>query len=159
MIAQIKKLHLVKTLKEQKALRALNDERAKLELAEKALREKQQIAQKERVQLPERQDALFREVLRQIISSEKLEEVKEKARLLEAEVKRLEDAAERAAYVVDKTRKNVEEARVEYQKALRVRDKYGKISEDLIAQSLLAAEASEEQEVEEQFSGRRQDTL
>ena len=156
MIDQIKKLHLVKTLKEQKAQRELNAEREKANKAKKNMEEKRRIAKAEREDLPHKQDLLYRKILEKVISTDDLDKVKEEALLLEEQVKKLEDAAERATYVYDRALKNVEAARTEYQKALRVKDKYGKVSEDLVIARNAELEAAEEQEVEEQFSGRRQ---
>lgn len=156
MIDQIKKLHLVKTLKEQKAQRALNAEREKAEKAKRNMEQKRILAKTERDELPARQDQLYRKILEKVISSDDLDLVKEEALFLEEQVKKLEDAAERATYVYDRALKNVETARAEYQKALRVKDKYGKVAEDLVISRNEELEAAEEQEIEEQFSGRRQ---
>ncbi len=159
MIEQIKKLYLVKTLKEQKALKELNAELVKVKRAQDQMEQKRQVAQNERMALPAKQDALYQAIIQKIVSTDDLDQVKEEAQILENQVKRLEDSADRATYVYDKALKNVEAARREYQKALRVKDKYGKISADLLLEANALAEATEEQEIEEQFSGRRQTDL
>ncbi|SDR14708.1 YscO family type III secretion system apparatus protein [Pseudovibrio sp. Tun.PSC04-5.I4] len=156
MINQIKKLHLVKTLKEQKAQKALNAELLKVNRAKQQMEQKRQKAVEEREALLAKQDALYEAIIKKVISTDDLDKVKEQAQVLENAVKKLEDAAERATYVYDKALKNAEVARQEYQKALRVKDKYGKVAEDLLLETQALAEAAEEQEIEEQFSGRRQ---
>ncbi|MES0867850.1 MULTISPECIES: type III secretion system stalk subunit SctO [Pseudovibrio] len=156
MINQIKKLHLVKTLKEQKAQRELNAELEKVRRAKEQLEQKRKTAADERAALPAKQDALYEEIIKKVISTDDLDKVKEQAQILENAVKKLEDAAERAAYVYDRALKNADAARLEYQKALRIKDKYGKVADDLRSEANALMEAAEEQEIEEQFSGRRQ---
>ncbi len=155
MSAAMKVLLRVKQLKEQDAFRALMRQR---ELMEEARRQtdaaREAVAASART-LPAREDAIYREILGEVIDSGDLDETRGKVVALQRDHGRLTDALERAIHVQASAEKQLEAALANHRAALKKVDKYVVLTDEISREIAAIASAKEETEIEDLFGTRR----
>jgi hypothetical protein len=151
-LRQYRTLAKVKSLREQKALEALQKaRRAELEGEQKVERLTRELADSAAT-LPDRIDALYRAVIGRTIDLVEIDLVKHRAKLLEADHQKIADRKARAEHALVALRKQTREAADAYRAAQMDREKYDGLLADLSREILLAATTKEEAEVEDLFA-------
>lgn len=154
MIGQLKILLRVKQLKEEQALRTMQKKRQELREAQVALDEKRAIVDESRRTLPAREDAIYAEIIGKRTDLGGIDETKGKVLRLEADHQRLVDEAERARHVMLRIEGELDAATKAYQKALKDRDKYVILTEEVTTAIAAELGLAEENEIEDLFSRR-----
>ncbi|MGV8938764.1 MAG: type III secretion system stalk subunit SctO [Allorhizobium sp.] len=152
MILQIKTLLRVKRLKQDQALRTLQQRRRALEEAGSAVRAAEAAVDESLASLPAREDAIFAEMLGRSVKLDEVDKTKARILVLHVEHQLLVDEQQRAVHVEARALRERDEAVIAYRDATKVSDKYTMITEDLVTLQNQAAEAREDGEVEEMFS-------
>jgi hypothetical protein len=152
MIGQVKVLLRVKQLREEQAFRAMMLKRAQLAEAEAALERAKAAVEDSASTLRSREDAIYAGVLGTVVGLDGLDELRGQVVQLEQGHTRLKDAQERSAHVRHRVDGELAQARQGHQVAVRARDKFGMITDELVREADEAASAKEENEVEELFA-------
>jgi hypothetical protein len=151
-LRQYRTLAKVKSLREQKALEALQKaRRAELEGEQKVERLTRELAESAAT-LPDRIDALYRAVIGKTIDLQEIDLVKHRAKQLEADHQKIGDRKARAEHALIALRKQTQEASEAYREAQMDREKYDGLLDDLKREILVAATTKEEAEVEDLFA-------
>jgi hypothetical protein len=151
-IVQYKTLAKVKSLREQKALEALQKARIEeLEGERKVDRLTAQLIESART-LPDRIQALFEEIIGTPVSLEEIDAVKFRAAQLEADHQKIADRKARAEHTLLSLRERTRAALAGYKAAQIDREKYDDLIRDLKANMAALATAAEEVEVEDLFA-------
>lgn len=152
MIGQFRMLGKVKTLREDKALRALQKARAMLREAEARLAQLEDEVAQSRASLPARERGLFVPVLGQTVGMGALDEVKERVVALYQDHMALEDRRDRARDHVKRCEQALQAARVDLRVRQQETEKIGTVTEELVAAAAAEQAAREEIEIEDAFS-------
>ena len=152
MIIQLKTLLRVKRLKQDQALRTLQQRRRALEEAAAAVHAAQAAVDESLASLPTREDAIFAEMLGRSIRLEEIDKTKARIVVLHVEHQMLVDEQQRTVHVEARALRERDDAIVAYRNATKASDKYTMITDHLVTFQSQAAEAREEGEVEEMFA-------
>ena len=152
MIGQFKILCRVKKLREESLFHALQVKRNELAKAELNVAERTCAVRKNEETLPARINAVYNEIMNQIVDVNDIDETKAKIVSLQNDHQQLIDQLERAIQTKIRLEKEVEEARQAYQIALRNKDKFDMIKSDLEAELAFFFEQKEEAEIEDLFA-------
>lgn len=152
MIGQMKTLLRVKDLKQEQAFRELQKKRAQVAAAEAARAEAEaEVAESART-FASREDAIFGTILGKVVDLGAIDETHGRVGELRSGHTRLEDGRERALHVEARVRSEMEAAGATYRAAVKVRDKYTVITDDLVSAHTAAVDYREEVEIEDMFS-------
>ncbi len=152
MIDKFKTLLRVKTLREERLFSELQVKRQQVADANEALARAEEIVRESEMTLPEREEAIYREVYGKVIDLLEVDDVKGRVVDLEKAHERLKDKRERAVHVRDRLVDELQVIKDDYQKAIRERDKYTIITDGLIQEAVALAEHQEEMEIEDLFA-------
>jgi len=155
MIGQISVLLRVKQLKEEQAFRAMNAKRQQVAEAKAVVDAALARMEESAATLPAREDAIYAEILRQVVGLTAIEEAKAKVVALEKEHGKLVDAHERAVHIHAKLVDELQAALQAYRKTIKDRDKYVILTDQLRAELDAQLSQREEVEIEDIFSTRR----
>lgn len=151
-LVQYKTLAKVKSLREQKALEALQKARRdELDGERKVQRLTEELAESART-LPDRIHALFQEIIGTPVSLDEIDAVKARAAQLDADHQKIADRKARAEHTLLTLRERTRAALAAYKAAQIDREKYDDLIRDLKTELMAAATAAEEVEVEDLFS-------
>ena len=152
MIDKFKTLLRVKTLREERLFSELQVKRQQVADANEALARAEEVVRESEMTLPEREEAIYREVYGKVIDLLEVDDVKGRVVDLEKAHERLKDKRERAVHVRDRLVDELQVIKDDYQKAIRERDKYTIITDGLIQEAVALAEHQEEMEIEDLFA-------
>lgn len=152
MIEKFKTLLRVKTLREERLFSELQVKRQQVADANEALARAEEVVRESERTLPEREEAIYREVYGKVIDLLEVDDVKGQVVDLEKAHERLKDKRERALHVRDRLVDELQAIKDDYQKAIRERDKYTIITDGLIQEAIVLAEHQEEMEIEDLFA-------
>lgn len=151
-LVQYKMLARVKSLREQKALEALQKaRREELEGERKVERLTAELAESART-LPDRVQALYEEIIGTPVGLDDIDDVKYRAAQLDAEHQKIGDRKARAEHTLLSLRERTRAAVAAYKTAQLDREKYDDLISDLKTQILARVTAAEEVEVEDLFA-------
>lgn len=152
MSAHIKVLLRIKQLREEQAFRALQLKRSQVTEGEgRVARAQKEVLESKRT-LPAREDAIYVELIGHIVEPDAFDEARAKVVDLEKAHARLEDELERARHVLARLQEELEAALAAHRAALKARDKYDIIIDELQREALALVDAKEEVEIEDLFS-------
>ena len=155
MIAQFKVLLKVKQLREDKALRELQKKRSEVRAAEEKITTlTAEVAESKRM-LPIREAELYDTILNQVVGLVDVDGVKERVHGLLQDHQLIVDRLDRARHVLKRLEEELVAVKAAYQKALREKDKFTMMTEELEAEAAAEATAKEETEIEDLFSKSR----
>jgi GAF domain-containing protein len=154
-IEQLKVLRRVKELREGRAFRALNAKRHEVMEARREIELARETVRENAAALPIREDAIYRGIIGRVIGYEKIEEANGEMQVLERQHAKLLDAVERAVHVHARLEKQLAEAVQAHRKAVKDRDKYVIVTDEVSAGLHAEAAHREEIEVEDIFGARR----
>ncbi|MGR3483844.1 MAG: type III secretion system stalk subunit SctO [Paracoccaceae bacterium] len=152
MIHQFRTLHRVKKLREDKALRAMQEARREAARAQERLDAARAEVAESEASLPAREAAIYAKIMRQIVGIPAIDGAKERVQALIAEHQRLIDRAARARDRLKRAEEAVEEARAEYGRKRAETEKIETMTEELETRAADEAAAAEEAEIEDLFS-------
>jgi Type III secretion protein YscO len=155
MIAQLRVLLRVKELKEEKAFRAVNARRREVSEALTVMENARTAMVENAATIPAREDAIYREIMGRTVTFDEIDETKGKMQLIENEHAKLADAAQRAAHVHSRLEKQLALAVETHRQAVKDRDKYLILTEEVSTGLSNLTSQREETEVEDLFSTRR----
>lgn len=142
----------VKSLREQKALEALQKARqAELEGERKVERLTLELAESAAT-LPDRIDGLYRAVINKKIDLAEIEMIKHRAKEMEADHQKIADRKARAEHALLALRKKTLETAEAYREAQIDREKYDELLDGLKRELIVVATSKEEAEVEDLFA-------
>jgi hypothetical protein len=156
MIGQMIVLLRVKELKQDQAFRAMRAKRTELEEATLVTQQADARVRESEATLEAREDAIYAEVLGQVVDLGGVDETRGKVVQLEKDHERLKDALERAAHVQARLEAEYEKVYDHYRQCLKVRDKYVIITDEMKKEVEETANAKEETEVEDLYTRPRQ---
>lgn len=154
MIADLKALLRVKELKEEQAFRAVNIKRLEVASALTVLHTAREKFQHSVATFSQREDLIYRDIMQRVIDFDKLEETKGRIEVLEKAHAKLADGVERATLVHERLEKQLAQAVAAYNTAVKNRDKYSILTEEIGAELQSQIVHREESEVEDLFSTR-----
>lgn len=157
MIGQMTVLLRLRRLKEEQALRAVQAKRREVVDGEAALATARRTVAESAASLPTREDSIYRAIIGTVVDPDRLDDTRGQVVALQQAHKRLEDAAERADYVLHRLRTELQAAVDHHQRAMRMTEKYTLVRTDLVEQAEAVATLAEENEVDEMFSGRKRE--
>jgi hypothetical protein len=152
MISQIKTLLRVKELKHDQALRAMQVKRQQRDTARDASGRARVQVEESAATYVQREDAIYAEVIGQVIDRGEVDATHGRVVVLEKDHAQLKDALERALHVEARLEAELEAATARYFAALRKRDKFVFIADDMRQAADAVAELHEETEVEDMFA-------
>jgi hypothetical protein len=152
MIAQMKTLLRVKELKHDQALRAMQAKRQQRDVARDASKRAMAEVEESAATYAQREDAIYAEVIGQVIDRGEVDATHGRVVLLEKAHALLKDALERALHIEARLEAELETATARYFAALRKRDKFEFLADDMRRQADALAELHEETEVEDLFA-------
>lgn len=152
MIAQMKTLLRVKTLKEEQALRAMQAKRQQAEIARAESERARDTVEESSRTYASREETIYAEILGSVIDQNDVDVTRGKVVLLEKQHNALKDALERALHVEHRLVGELKDATERYHAALRKSDKFRLITDDLVLGFSKAVEGREEAEVEDLFA-------
>jgi len=155
MIAQLKVLLRVKNLKLDQALRAMLVKRQQHEAAVAATARARAALAESEATYAAREDAIYTEILRMVVDQGEVDETRGRVVQLEKDHMALKDDVERALHVEARVESELDAAVARYNHAMRVRDKFAIITDDVKRELEAVQEAREEIEIEDLFSKRR----
>ena len=158
MIKQMTTLLRVKQLKEEQAFRAVNAKRAQVAAAKTELEAARRLVAESAATLPMRENAIWAEIMLKVIDLGDVDTVKGRVVALEREHEKLVNAAERAAHVLARLETELSEAVEAHRQAMKNRDKYVELTDQMKTEHAALVEFKEEAEVEDLFSTRRKRT-
>ena len=149
MTAVVAQLVQVKAWREAAAADAVRRERARLELAVKAVeRQREEVARYRGWRLT-REDELFDDICQRLVQVADIEELKQAIFLMREHERLLEDKLRQAEKDRDAVSEALEQARTAHRQAERVVGKYSDMHGILLAEARQEAERSEEVELED----------
>lgn len=149
----------VKTLREDKALEALQAARRALSKAVDRHAALKAEAEASAASLPDRIQAVYAEVIGTVVDQDALGTVQQRAAGLESTHLTLVDRCDRAEHVVETKRQAVEAASSAYRLAQRNREKFGDLLDDMLRGAAEEEASRQEIEVEDLFSSPRRSSL
>lgn len=152
MMAQVRTLLRVKELKLEQAERAMIAKRQELEEARTRTREAEAAVAEGLRTYAEREDAIYRPIIGEVIDLGDVDDTNGKVVQLGKDHTALEDALERARHVEARLEEELRAATERYNLALRSRDKFSLITDDLAQAARAEAEQREEVEIEDLFA-------
>jgi hypothetical protein len=152
MIGQMKVLLRVKELKQDQAFRAMQKKRNEVIEAERLLELARQTVAESARTLGSREDAIYSDVIGQIVDLDALDHTRGRVVQLEKDHTRLKDEADRTAHVQNRLEGELEVASQHYKGAVRVRDKYVLITDEMKREADEIVVYKEEAEIEDLFS-------
>lgn len=152
MIRQFRMLGKVKSLREDKALRALQKARTILRDAEARLAQLEDEVTQSASTLPARERALFLPVLGQTVGMPDIDDVKENVLALHRDHQALEDRRDRARDHVLRCEQALAAARAELRMRQQDTEKITTVTTELVAAADAEQTAREEIEIEDAFS-------
>ena len=155
MMTKIKMLLRVKQLKEEQAFRALNLKRQQVAQGRADVERTQAAIRDSAASLPAREAAIWAEVMGRVIALTRIDDVKARVKRLEDEHQRLVDAGERARHVLARLEKELAAAAAVHREAVKTRDKYVVLRDEVVAEWRALQDFKEEAEVEDLFSSPR----
>ncbi|MFN3146710.1 MAG: type III secretion system stalk subunit SctO [Paracoccaceae bacterium] len=160
MIRQFKVLQSVKKMREDRALRELMKAREDLRKAEERLQDAITAVEDSARTLPDRERAIYAEILRKIVGLPDIDSAKDRVLALQMDHQRLIDRRGRAEDHVKRMQEALVEAQAEYRRKQQEVEKIDTLLERMIREAAEEATAKEEAEIEELFSkpGKRPDT-
>lgn len=152
MIGQMKTLLRVKKLKEEQALRAMQVKRQQLEDARRRRISAEAEVAESAATLPSRETAIYAEILGEVVDQSEIDRIKGRIVRLEKEHSVLKDVAERCRHIEHGLEGELQILTQAYRHALKKRDKFQIVTDDLVLAAAVEAEHKEEIEVEDLFS-------
>lgn len=152
MIRQMKVLLRVKELKQDQAFRAMQLKRGQVEDATKATERARETVNESQRTIRSREDAIYDDVLGQVVDLDALDQTRGRVVRLEQDHQGLKDAMERNKHVQHRLEGELDTATTQYKSAVRVRDKYVIITDEMKAEIEAVATYKEEAEIEDLFS-------
>ena len=152
MIKQMKVLLRVKELKQEQAFRAMQAKRVQVAQAKAATERAGAAVEESRRTYGAREDAIYAEVLGTVVDSGEIDALHGRVLQLEKDHQGLKDQVERAIHVEARLEGELEVVVAGYKAAVKVRDKYTVITDDMTLTAATEAEYREEMEVEDMFS-------
>lgn len=152
MIRQMRTLLRVKELKHDQALRAMQVKRQQVEAARAATARASAAVDESAATYAAREDAIYADILGQIIDQGDVDETHGRVVQLEKDHAALVDALERAKHVEARLQGELDAATAAYFQALKIRDKFSLITDDMQQTADAEAEQKEEVEIEDLFS-------
>ncbi|MEO9530039.1 YscO family type III secretion system apparatus protein [Roseibium sp.] len=152
MIEKFRILQKVKATREDTALRALRAKREQLSEAVRSRRQQEKAVEDSAAALPDREAAVYQEIMRKVVDAQKIDATKEKVVQLHKDHEHLEDDLEMAIQRCLRLTQEVDDAHRAYQVAQRTREKFDMMLEDLVREHADQAERAEEAEIEELFA-------
>ena len=152
MIGQMQVLLRVKDLKQDQALRTVRTKRGQVEVAKLATERARDVVTESAATLPAREDAIYQDILGQVVDLAAIDATRGRVVVLEAEHGRLKDALERANHVERRLEGELDTATLHYRAAVKVRDKYAIVTDEMKAEADAVANAKEEIEIEDLFA-------
>jgi predicted RNase H-like nuclease (RuvC/YqgF family) len=144
----------VKQLKEDQASRALHAKRQQVNDAKTALDRAREIERANAGTLPAREERIYSGIMSRIVSFDEIEDTKARVKQLQTEHTKLVDAIERAVHVHIRLQNELAEAAEKYRVAVKSKDKYVQLTEQIDGERLSHLAHREEIEVEDLFSNR-----
>lgn len=151
MMKQMRTLLRVKQMKHDEALREMQIRRKRVEEAGEVTRQAEKTLEESRRSYGAREDAIYARILGAVIDPGQVDETRARIVGLEKDHTRLVDALERARHVQARLERELEEATTKYFSALRARDKFTMINQELLREAEVAAEYREDVENEDRF--------
>lgn len=155
MIGQIKVLLRVKQLREEQAFRTLQLKRGQMADAEARVARAHAAVVESARTLPAREDAIYAELIGKVVEPDAFDEARAKVAELEKAHARLKDEEERARHILARAQEELDAAVRAHNAALKARDKYNIITDELVREALAIVDAKEEVEIEDLFSRAR----
>lgn len=152
MIKQMKVLLRVKELKQEQAFRAMQAKRVQVAQARAAAERAGDAVAESRRTYGAREDAIYAEILGTVVDSGEIDALHGRVLQLEKDHQGLKDQVERAIHVEARLEGELEVVVAGYKAAVKVRDKYTVITDDMTLTAATEAEYREEMEVEDMFS-------
>ncbi len=152
MMAQVRTLLRVKELKLEQAERAMMAKRQEVEEARGRTREAEAAVAESVRTYAAREDAIYQPILGEVIDLGDVDETNGKVVQLGKDHATLEDALERARHVEARLEEELQAATGRYNLALRSRDKFTLITDELAQAAMAEAEQREEVEIEDLFA-------
>ncbi len=154
MIRQFAALKRMKELREEKLQLAVEAKRRELRQALALHQQAVMAAQENARMLPEREKAIYAELIGRVEKPNRFEIAKEKVQRLEAEQQQLEDQARHLQAEAETRGRELEQLRLAHRRTQIERDKYQTTMQELELEARLLSEAKEESEQEEAASTR-----
>lgn len=152
MIRQMRTLLRVKELKHDQALRTMQVKRQQLEAARAAAERARAAVEESAATYAAREDAIYAEILGQVIDQGDVDETHGRVVQLEKDHALLNDALERARHVEARLQGELDAATAAYFQALKIRDKFSLLTDDMQRAADAETEQKEEVEIEDLFS-------
>ncbi|MBB3950320.1 type III secretion system stalk subunit SctO [Aureimonas jatrophae] len=152
MIGQMKVLLRVKDLKQDQAFRELQRRRAAVREAEEETRQAEAAVAESQRTMETREDAIFADILGRVVDLAEIDATHGRVVALVREHTVLTDTRERAVHVEARLRDEAETQSGVYQAAVKVRDKYTILTDDLVQARDAERAMAEEIEIEDMFS-------
>jgi len=156
---QLTILRRVKELKEERALIAVHVKREEAARAAAAADEARRREQESKTTLPKREDKIYDEIIGRVVDCDTIEETKARVLNLEKEHSRLIDAKERTEHVKARLDTELDAALREHRQAVKNKDKYVILTDELDREDAQRMIYKEEIEVEDLFSTSRRKPL
>jgi hypothetical protein len=152
LIRKIARLLKIKEMREQDALRLVQLKRRALTEAEAERDEAVRIRDESERTYPEREQAVYDTVMGRVVAQDAVEDMKAALVRLAESRQELEDEVTRMNHVVERFRRELQEARALHAAAVRAKEKYVFLHGHVRDLMLAETEAREEGEVEELFA-------
>ena len=154
MIDWMSALQKIKVVREDSALGRLRDKRLKLQQADQVLQERSRAVRESEATLAERENALFKEILKRIVDTDSIEQVKEKVQRLHSYHQQLQIDLEISLQQTARLTQEVEGAVEQYRIAQTKRVKFDDITDDARREGRRHEEEREEADRDDAFAKR-----
>lgn len=152
MIGRMRTLLRIKNLKLDQALSAMQAKRQEVAMAQAARAAAKARLDESARTYARREDAVYAPILRRVVDHDGVEATRGRVVQLEKEHAALGDAHERAVHVLARLETELEAASNAYFVALRVRDKFALMTDEMLVDAARTTETREEAEAEELFA-------
>lgn len=146
---QLKVLRRIKELREERAFRLVHAKRLEVSQAEAVHMAAKSAVYQSEVTLPDREEAIFKPIIRQVVGFDDVETAKADIQVLQKDHTKLVDSAERAAHVKKRLEKQLAEAVEAHRKTMSERDKYVMLSDEIAAEMNIESDRREEVDIED----------
>ncbi len=154
MIRQFAALCRMKQLREEKLQSAVEAKRREIRDAVLRHEEAVQLAREHALHLPEREKAIYAELLGRVEKPQRFEIAKHRVQQLELEQQQLVDRAKQEEREIARLEEELQELRAQHRRAQIERDKYQTTKQELEKEARLLSETKEESEQEEAAAAR-----
>lgn len=151
MIGRMRTLLRIKNLKLDQALGVMQAKRQEVAMAQAARAAAKARLDESARTYARREDAVYAPILRRVVDHDGIEATRGRVVQLEKEHAALGDVHERARHVLARLEVELETATKAYFAALRVRDKFVLMIDEMLAEAARTTESREEAEIEELF--------